>query len=150
MIKFLESKISAHHNYLVNDLLTPGFVTGDPNSEEGFYFLADIVPTGEGTPRISARFLDEQGGLLLELRENRINENPGGCIWQASSGDYRIMYPSSKPLLELRTQDFPNGHLTYIKTRLSDEHGELRVEPLGESIQVHGEARLVLEAPFSK
>lgn len=149
MIKFLESKISAHHNYLVNNLLTPGFVMGDPNSEEGFYFLADIVPPGESTPRISARFLDEQGDLLLELRENRIDENPGRCICQSPSGCFRIIDSSSKPLLEARTQNFPNGHLTHIKTRLLDEHGDLRAEPLGESIQVHGEAKLVLEAPFS-
>jgi hypothetical protein len=43
MVKFRESKISAHHNYLVNDLLTPSFVVGDPNSGKAFYFLADLV-----------------------------------------------------------------------------------------------------------
>jgi len=46
-IRFRESKISAHHNYLVNDMLTPGFVVGDPGSGKGFYFLADFVLPGE-------------------------------------------------------------------------------------------------------
>ena len=32
---------------------------------------------------------------------------------------------------------------------LYDENGDLRIEPLGESIQVHGEANLVLDTPFA-
>jgi hypothetical protein len=149
LIKYQESKISAHHNYLVNDLLTPSFVVGDPNTPTGFYFLADLVLPGESTPRISGRLLNENGDLLLELNWNRIRENPAGCVYESLLGGFRIMYSPSEPLLEVRTQNFPYGYLTRIKTRLFDENGDLRMEPLGESIQVHGEAKLILDTPFS-
>jgi hypothetical protein len=149
MIKFKESKISAHHNYLVNDLITPGFFVGDPNSRNTFYLLADPVLPGSGTPRISARLMDEKGELLLELNGNRIGENPGECTYHPFQGGFRIRHRSDEPLLEVITQNFPRGHLTHIKARLFDENGHLRVEPLGESIQVHGQANLVLDTPFT-
>jgi hypothetical protein len=149
MVKFKESKISAHHNYLVNDLLTPGFAVGDPNSQNAFYFLADLVLPGESTPRISARIMDEKGDLLLELNWNRIGENPAKCDYHPLQGGFKILRPPNEPLLEVLTQNFPRGHLTRIKARLLDENGDLRVEPLGESIQVHGEAKLVLDTPFT-
>ena len=149
MIKFRESKISAHHNYLVNDLLTPGFVVGDPNSQNAFYFLADPVLPGESTPRISARIMDEKGDLLLELNGNRIGDNPGKCDFHPLQGGFKILRQPNEPLLEVHTQNFPRGLLTRIKARLFDENGDLRVEPLGESIQVHGEATLVLDAPLT-
>ena len=149
MIKFKESKISAHHNYLVNDLLTPGFVVGDPNSRHSFYFLADLVPPGEITPRVSARIMDEKGDLLLELDRNRVGENPGQCDYHALQGGFKVLRQPNDLLLEVLTQNFPRGHLTRINARLFDENGDLRVEPLGESIQVHGESNLVLDTPFS-
>ena len=149
MIKFKESKISAHHNYLVNDLLTSGFFVGDPNSRDAFYFLADPVLPGGRTPCISARLMDEKGKLLLELNGNRIGENPGGCSYHPLSGGFRILHASGEPLLEVLTQNFPRGLLSRIKARLFDENGDLRMEPLGESIQVHGEVHLVLENPFT-
>ncbi len=149
MIKFKESKISAHHNYLVNGLLTPGVFVGDPNSQNAFYFLADPVLPGRKTPRISARLMDEKGDLLLELNGNRIGKNPGECTFQTIPGGFRIRLPSNESLLEVFTQNFPRGHLTHIKARLFDENGHLRVEPLGESVQVHGQANLVLDTPFA-
>jgi len=148
MIKFKESKISAHHNYLVNDLLTPGFVVGDPTSDNAFYVLADPVLPGESTPRISARLMDENGNLLLELSLNRIRENPGQCTYHPIQGGFRILLRSGEPFLEVLTQNFPMGHLTRVKARLFDENGDLRMEPLGESIQVHGDSNLVLDRPF--
>ena len=149
MIKFKKSKISAHHNYLVNNLLTPGFVVGDPNSRDAFYFLAEPVLPGESAPRVSARIMDEKGDLLLELNGNRIGDNPGKCDYHPLQGGFKILQPPNEPLLEVHTQIFPRGHLTRIKARLFDENGDLRVEPLGESIQVHGEANLILDAPFT-
>ena len=149
MVEFTESRISAHHNYLVNDRLTPGFVIGDPQSGQGFYFLADLLLPGQETPLISARLVSEKGDTLLELRSNKIADNPAGCTYQPLPRGFRILNPSSEPLLEVVTQDFPRGHLTRIKTRLLDERGDLRVESSGESIQVHGEANMVLDAPFS-
>jgi hypothetical protein len=149
MVEFAESRISAHHNYLVNDRLTPGFVIGDPHSGQGFYFLADILLPGQDAPLISARLVSEKGDALLELRSNKIADNPAGCTYQPLPRGFRILGPSSEPLLEVITQDFPMGHLTRIKTRLFDERGDLRVESSGESIQVHGEANLVLDAPYN-
>ncbi|MGD8226773.1 MAG: hypothetical protein PVH82_11865 [Desulfobacteraceae bacterium] len=149
MMKFKESKISAHHNYLVNDLLTPGLVVGDPNSRHTFYLLADPVLPVENTPRLSARIMDEKGNLLLELNKNRIGNNPGKCDYQPLQGGFKILRRPNDLLLEVLTQNFPRGLLTRIKARLFDENGDLRVEPLGESIQVHGEANLVLDTPFT-
>lgn len=149
MIKYGESKISAHHNYLVNNMLTPGFVVGDRDSQNNFYFLADLVYPGESTSRISARLLDEKGAFLVELNWNRIIENPGSCSYGSIAGGFRIMRLSGETLLEVRTQSFPNGYLTHIIARLFDENGVLRMEPMGESIQVHGMSELVLDEPFS-
>jgi len=149
MIKYSESKISAHHNYIVNNMLTPGFVVGDRNSQNNFYFLADLVYPGESTPRISARLLDENGAFLVELNWNRIIENPGSCSYGSIAGGFRIIHLLGETLLEVRTQSFPNGYLTFISARLFDETGVLRMEPMGESIQVHGVSEFVLEAPFS-
>jgi hypothetical protein len=148
MIKYRDSKISAYHNYLVDNLLTPGFVVGDPRSEKGFYFLADwVLPGGKGS-RISARFLDEHGHLLLELDRNRVEKNPAGWVSTDISGGFRIRHPSSDQFLEVHTQSFANCYLTRIKARLIDENGDLRIEPSGESIRIHGDSRLILKAPF--
>lgn len=148
MIKYREGRISAHHNFLINGMLSPGFSVGDPNSREGFYFLANPVPPAGTTPRISARLMDEQGAFLLELNRNRIGENPSGCSYHSVVGGFRLSYPSGKSLLEVLTEDFTNGHLTRIKAQLFDEQGDLRIETIGESIQVNGEAILHLETPF--
>jgi hypothetical protein len=147
-ITYRESKVSAYHNYLVNNMLTPGFVIGDPGSETGFYFLARSVAPGESLPGISARLVDETGGLLLELDCNQILTNPAGCSHEPIPGGYCIQQPSGQPLLEVRTHEFTNGYLTRLNARLFDERGNLRIEPLGESIQVHGEAQLALEGPL--
>jgi len=148
MITVRENHISAHHNYLVNGMLTQGFVVGDQNSHNGFFLLADIVPPGETTPRISARLMDEAARLLLEFDVNRIAANPGRCSIEPAFEGYRIVYPSGDVLLAMRTMAFANGYLTVIKARLFDEHGHLRVEPRDESIWIHGEAHLSLAAPI--
>ena len=145
MIKYRESTVSAYHNYLVNGMLTPGFLVGDKDKPEGFYFLAHPLSPEQSPGRISGRLLNEKGLFLLELNSNQIIENPGGCSSQSIPGGFRIVDPSDEPLLEVRTHSFTNGLLTRIKTRLFDEYGVLRIEPLGESVQVHGTATLVLE-----
>ncbi len=149
MIPYRESRISAHHNYLVNGMLTPGFVVGDPNSEKGFWFLADLVLPEESTPRVSTRIADEQGGVLLELHGNRMQENRGGYAYRPIQDGFCVEQPSGEPLFEVRTHRFPRGYITWMHGRLMDEKGRLRMEPLGESIQVHGEAELILESPFA-
>ena len=141
-IRFRESKISAHHNYLVNDMLTPGFVIGDPGSEKGFYFLADFVLPGESTARISARLLAENGDLLTELKWSRLGKNPSGCLFQSLSSGFKVLAPSSgEPILEVRTEQYANGYLTRIRGRFFDENGRLRVEPHGDSIRIHGRVK---------
>ena len=148
MVEFTESGVSAHHNYLVNDRLTPGFVVGNPNSDKGFFFLADFLLPGQDTPLISTRLVTKKGDTLLELYLNDISDNPAGCTIQSLPRGFRILNSSSESLLEVLTQDFPMGHLTRIKAKLFDERGDLRISPLGESIQVHGEAKLILDTPF--
>ncbi len=147
-MEYEESRISAHHNYLVNRVLTPGFVVGKPNEDKGFFLLADLVLPGESTPRICARLLDAQGVLLLELEWNRIRENPGMCTHRPVPGGFVIVLPSEEALMEVRTESFANGYITRIKARLFDETGQVRSETLGESLQVRGEAKLVLDSPF--
>jgi hypothetical protein len=149
MVKYRESRISAHHNYLVNGMLTPGFVVGNPNSGKGFYFLADLVLPGESTPRISVRIADDQGLTLLELNWNRIRKNRDGYGHKSIQGGFCIVQPSGASLFEVRTHSFPGGYVTWISGRLLDEKGRLRMEPLGESVQIHGEAELILESPFA-
>jgi len=148
MLKHKQSIISAHHNYLVNNMLSPGFVLGDPDSKDGFYFLANLVLSGENTARISARLFDRQGIFILELRQNKLNSNPGCCSYQSTPGGFRILYPSGKPLLEVNTQKFTNGYLTRIQGKIYDESKRLRMEPSYDSIQVYGEANLALDSPF--
>jgi len=147
MMEFRESPISAHHNYLVNGMLTQGFVVGDPSSKDHFFFLADVVSQGETRPRMSAQLMDEEAHPLLELKVNRIGENPGKCSIESTSDGYRILCSSGDALIEVRTEVFANGYLTHIKARLFDEHGHLRVETRDESIWVHGEEYLFLAAP---
>ena len=149
MITFRERKISAHHNYLVNNLLTTGFLVGNPDSKDGFYFLADRVLPGQGTALISARLFDEKGSLLVDFTRNQIVDNPSGCALQSIPGGFRMLRSSGDVLLELRTQSFANGYLTRIKTKSFDEKCTLRLEPLGESIEVHGKVKLNLETPLN-
>ena len=70
-----ESLVRAHHNYLVNNRLTPGFYLGDPARSDEFYFLADFVPVGDFEPRISGRLYDSDGNILLTLERNKVLEN---------------------------------------------------------------------------
>ncbi len=148
MVRHRESLISAHHNYLVNDMLTCGFVLGDEGSREEFWFLADVVPVGEVTPRVSGRLFDGQGRLLLLLRDGHIVENPKGCIYLTVAGGFRLNHSSGETLLSVQTQVFTNGYLTRIQGRLHDRQGVLRMEPSYEGCKVYGEARLALNKPM--
>ena len=147
-MKNTESLISAHHNYLVNNVLTPGFILGDPSSEDDFYFLADVVLPGESTPRFSARLFDDQGLYLLELDWNRIRRNSGRCSYQPLPGGFRIVYDSGDPLLSVRTESFPNGYLTHIQGKLYDKTAKMRMETSFAGIRVYGEACLTIQAPY--
>lgn len=150
MLKCHESLVSAHHNYLVNQMLTPGFLVGDPDSKDGFYFLADVVPVGQSEPRVYARLFDSQGALVLAIEPKEIVENPLGCVRQSFPGGYRIVLPSGEPLLSVQTESFANGFLTRIQGKLYDQEGNLRMEPHYDSIRVHGEARQALSSPFKE
>ena len=144
MLRFRESLVSAHHNYLVNQALSPGFQVGDPDSTDDFYFLADVVPPGESEPKISCRLYDAQGQLVLETDAEKILNNPLGCLRHSIPGGYRIVLPSGESLLSVQTESFANGFLTRIQGKLYDHEGKLRIEPYYDSIQVHGQARLTL------
>jgi len=148
MLKFRESLVSAHHNYLVNQILSPGFVVDDPNSKDDFYFLADVVLPGESEPRIYCRLYDAQGNFVLETEPKRILDNPLGCLRQSFPGGYRIVLPSGESLLTVQTESFANGYLTRIQGKLYDREGKLRIEPYYNAIQIHGEARLTLASPW--
>ncbi len=147
MLKFRESLVSAHHNYLVNQMLSPGFLVGDPDSRDNFFFLADVLPAGESEPKIYARLYDSQGAFVLEMEPKRIIENPIGCLRQSFPGGYRIVFPSGEPFLTVQTESFANGFLTRVQGKLYDREGKLRMEPYYDSIQVHGEAHLTLASP---
>ena len=148
MQEYKESLISAHHNYLVSGMLTPGFVLGEPGSEKGFYFLADPVLPGESTPRICARLVNEQGDTLVELKWNRIRSNPGGCSMKSVKGGFQLLDASGGLLFEVGTETFTNGYLTRIKGTLTDEKGHVRMERFEDGIRVHGSAAQALDRPY--
>lgn len=150
MLKFRESLVSAHHNYLVNQMLAPGFLVGNPDSKNEFYFLADVVQPGESEPKIYSRLYDGQGTFILEIEAEGIVQNPLGCLRQPFSGGYRIVMPSGKPLLSVQTESFANGFLTRIQGKLYDQGGKLRVEPSYDAIQVHGKVGLWLKDSYRK
>ncbi|MBI4772883.1 MAG: hypothetical protein HY788_01665 [Deltaproteobacteria bacterium] len=147
-MKSTESLISAHHNYLVNNVLTPGFILGNPSSGDAFYLLADVVLPGESTPRFSARLFDDQGRFLVELDWNRIRGNSGRCSYQSLPGGFRIVCDSGDPLLSVRTESFPNGYLTHIQGKLFDENAKMRMETSFAGVRVYGEAQLTIQAPY--
>jgi len=144
MLKHTESLISAHHNYLVNDMLSPGFLLGDPDSKEDFYFLADVVPPDANTPLISGRLFNKRGELVVEIERSELVQNPGECTLQSYPGGFRLLDTSGETLLNVVTQVFTNGYLTRIQGKLFDRSGKLRAEPSHEGIRVQGEANLAL------
>ncbi len=148
MQEYKESLISAHHNYLVNSMLTPGFVLGKPGSKQGFYFLADPVLPGESTPRICARLTDGQGKTLVELKWNRIRANPGGCSLVSVKGGFQLLNSSGELLFEVNTENFTNGYLTRISGTLTDEKGRVRIEQSQGSIKIHEPAVPALDKPY--
>jgi hypothetical protein len=150
MLKFRESLVSAHHNYLVNQMLAPGFLIGNPDSKDEFYFLADVVLPGESEPKIHSRLYDAQGAFVLEMGPKSIMTNPLGCLRQSLPGGYRIVFPSGESLLSVHTESFANGFLTRIQGKFYDREGKLRVESYYDAIQVHGAVGRWLKEPFSK
>lgn len=142
-MKFRESLVSAHHNYLVNQMLSPGFLLGDLNSKEDFWFLADIVPVGAVQPSIHGRIFDPKGCCVLEMGFNKITRNPAGCVIEPLAAGYQILY-ADKPLLKVHTVGFANGYLTRIQGKLYDSEGKIRMEPLLDGIQVFGKGNLAL------
>lgn len=147
-MKFRESLISAHHNYLVNQMLTPGFVLGDPDSTEDFFFLGDVVLPPDSEPKLYGRLFDERGALILRMAGGEILENPGGCIRQNLPGGFRILYASGEPLLSVHTETFANGCLTKMQGKLFDRDGKIRVEPMYDSIRIFGEKPSLLRSPL--
>jgi len=145
-MEFRESLISAHHNYLVNRMLAPGFLLGDVDGEHDFRLLADVLSPEEKTPFLAARFYDQEGGFLMEMSGDRMVENPGGCRVQASGDGFMVFYPSGEVLLAVRTEAFANGFLTRIQGRLYDRKGLLRMEPSFDSGRIVGEAWRILAA----
>ena len=143
-MKFRESLISAHHNYLVNQMLTPGFVLGDPSSDDVFFFVGDVLTPPESKPRLYGRFFNEKGVFVLRFAGEEIEENPGGCVLQKMAGGFRILRASGEPLLSVHTEGFANGYLTRIQGKLFDRDGKIRVEPLFDGIQVFGNGTLAL------
>jgi hypothetical protein len=143
-VKFRESLISAYHNYLVNRMLTPGFVLGDPDSVDDFFFVADVLLPPGSEPVMSGRLFDERGVFVVRIAGQEALENPGGCVLQKLAGGFRILYSSGEPLLSVHTEAFANGYLTRIQGKLYDRDGRIRVEPLLDGIQVFGKGTLAL------
>ncbi|RJR23025.1 MAG: hypothetical protein C4582_06035 [Desulfobacteraceae bacterium] len=142
------SLVSAHHNYMVNGMLTPGFVLGEPEGKDGFYFLADMVLPGESTPRISGRFFDENGVFLFELVWNRLTRNPSRCVHKAIPTGFQVYRVSGETVLKVSTGRFPNGYLTFLEGRLFDSMGTIRMEQEGQGTKINGDALLVLSSPY--
>jgi hypothetical protein len=147
-VKFRESLISAHHNYLVNQMLTPGFVLGDPDSADDFFFLGDVLLPPGSEPMVRGRLFDERGVFVMRIAGQEVLENPGGCVLQKLAGGFRIFYSSGEPLLSVHTEAFANGYLTRIQGKLYDRDGKIRMEPTYDSARVFGEKTLPLSSPL--
>jgi hypothetical protein len=146
-VEFRQSLISAHHNYLINQMLTPGFILGDPHAGDDFWLLADVLLPGEKAPYLSGRFYGQKGNFLLRLGGGEVIENPGNCLSESSSEGFRLLYPSGEVLLSLHMEIFANGYLTRVQGKLYDRKGSLRMEPSFESAKVFGGIQRVLDAP---
>ena len=146
-MKFKESRISAHHNYIINAMTTPGFALGDPDSRNGFFFLADPVLPGEKTHRVHGRLFEASGEKAVEILWNRIGDNPGDCLYELIEGGFKITHPRGEVFIEVSTREFTNGFITYIRGLVFDEHGNPRIKPEGQGVRILGDARLVLDFP---
>ena len=150
MIKTKESKISAFHNYLINSMLSPGLLTGNPHTGNAFYLLFDVIEPGDKMPLVYATIYSSKKELMAKIRNNELIENPGRCTIHFDQGYFAVSGPDERVILVAKTQEFTNGYMTTISARLYDEKGILRVEPLGESIHVRGQESSVLSSPFFK
>ena len=146
-MKYRESLISAHHNYLIDRMLAPGFVLGEPDGADDFWLLADVLLPDERAPFLSGRFYDQGGRFLVELRGDEAVQNPGGCLLQESGDGFQLLYPTGEVLLAVRTEVFTNGYLTRIQGKLYDRKGLLRMEPSFDSARVLDEAWRTLDVP---
>lgn len=140
--------VSAHHNYLIGGMLRPGFLVGNPDSAKEFYLLADFLLPGENTPRISGRFFDERGDLLLEITWNRLTLNPANCLHRPTPYGFHLGRSSGEIILETTTSRFPNGYITSFGGRLYDEKGVLRLDQQGSSARLVGNDSIMLTAPY--
>lgn len=146
-VKYRESLISAHHNYLVDHMLTPGFILGEPDGGDDFWLLADVLLAEEKVPFLSGRFYDPGGRFLMDLRGGEVVQNPGKCLLQVSGEAFRLLYASGEVLLAAHTEAFANGYLTRIQGKLYDRKGLLRMEPSFDSGRVMDEAWRMLDSP---
>ncbi len=144
MLNVKESRVSAYHNYLINGMLSPCMLIGEQNGGNGFYLLFDFVSPGGRMPLVNGTIYGPQKDVLARIKENELIENPGACSFHFIQGDFALSAPDNKAILVAKTHEFTNGYMTTINARLYDEKGILRVEPLGNSIQVHGEANTAL------
>lgn len=147
MLKFRESFVSAYHNYFINQMLTPGFILGEPDDREDFWLVADCVVPEQKPPCLSGRFYNVGGGFILTIEKNEILENPGGCLLDTMADGFRLLYPSGEVLLAVHCEVFANGYLSRIQGKLHDSRGALRMEPSFESAKIFGKARWGLCAP---
>jgi hypothetical protein len=147
MVEIIRSRISSHHNYRINGILTPGFMAGDPG-KGGFYLLADVLLPGETTARISGRFFDEKGQLMAELFLSRASYNPGGCLYRSEQGGFLLAGPDGETMLRVLTKRFANGYLTTLEGRIYDEGGEVRMENREGMVRLLGSPVLTLSEPW--
>jgi hypothetical protein len=143
-----ESVISAYHNYRVNGMICSGFVLGDPDADQGFYFLADMVEPPQTRPSISARLFDRSSAMTVEILANHIITNPGGIVQISTPSGYRLLGPAKKIILEVSTRRLTNSYGTSLKARLVDEHGKRRMEPQAQGVAIYDAAIIGLKHPF--
>lgn len=135
-MKYREGLISAYHNYLIDQMLTPGFVLGEPEGGEDFWLLADVLFPEEKAPFLAGRFFDQAGRLLAEMQGEEIIRNPGNCVLRPCGEGFDLLHPSGDLLLAARTEVFANGYLTRIQGKLHDRKGLLRLESAFDSTRV--------------
>ncbi len=124
-----ESNVNAYHNYLIGGKLTDSVRVGNgAKSAGGFHFWAKPVQPGDPIPLISASLFDEKGEQLVQLEDNEIVDNPGGCFIVPASSGYSLVDSNFNGIISVEVRALTNSYLTCIRGVLKDEKGKIRME----------------------
>jgi len=114
MLKFRESLVSAHHNYLVNQMLSPGFVMGILIQRMNSIFLLTRYRPGKRAEDLLSVY-DAQGNFVWKQKPKRLLWNPSVVFCQSFLAVIVGLFSLRGALVIVQTESFANGFLTRIQ-----------------------------------